>query len=136
MVCINCGNKTQVTNSRAQKRVNQVWRRRSCAICGITFTTIETADYGQSWQILATNGSFSSFSRDRLFLSILNSLKHRRGTAIADAGGLADTIMAKLAPQVIDGQINSQSIIQTTQVALNRFDSAASMHYHAFHKLT
>ncbi|HVI60691.1 MAG TPA: hypothetical protein VM535_00890 [Candidatus Saccharimonadales bacterium] len=41
--------------------------------------------------------------------------------------------MNKLAGSVRDGVIDRQVIISGVQVALNRFDQAASTHYTAFH---
>ena len=71
------------------------------------------------------------FSRDKLFISIYDSLQHRRG-AILEADGLATTVISKLSPLVHNGIIKSSDIVTVTQVALNRFDSVASVHYEAF----
>jgi transcriptional regulator NrdR family protein len=133
MVCVQCHHKTQVINSRHQKRSNTVWRRRSCTNCGIIFTTNESADYGALWAVVAKNGRLSPFSRDKLMLSIYGSLQHRK-TALSDAAGLADTVIARLAPSITGGSLSSASIKTTAQVALNRFDTLASTHYQAFHK--
>lgn len=132
MVCVQCGQKTVVTNSRAQRRVNQVWRRRRCLACGAVFTTEELADYQGSWRVHGRAGHLEPFSRDRLFLSIYEAVRHRP-TATADAGALTATIMAKLGAQVKDGVVAAAAIARTAQVALNRFDGAASVAYQAFH---
>ena len=131
MVCIHCSSETQVINSRHQKKLNQVWRRRSCN-SGHVFTTIEKADFSAVWRIKQANGRLSPFLRDKLFLSLLRSLGHRK-TAVTDAGALADTITSRLAAPNNDGIIPVQQIITNTQVVLNRFDKAASVHYQAFH---
>lgn len=133
MVCIQCHQKTQVINSRHQKRPNTVWRRRSCTKCTLIFTTTETADYSALWAVMASSGRLNPFSRDKLLLSIYNSLQHRK-TAISDAAGLVDTIITKLSTTVSEGSLKSTSIRTITQVALNRFDIVASTHYQAFHK--
>jgi transcriptional regulator NrdR family protein len=135
MVCIHCGEKTHVTNSRAQKRSNQVWRRRQCRACGAVFTTEETAQYEAAWLIRDARGSLRPFSRDKLFLSLYKSCQHRK-TALEDAAGLAETVIKKLGGQVQDGVVNRINVIQVTQVALNRFDKAASSHYMAFHPIS
>jgi len=133
MVCVQCGQKTQIINSRSQLRVNQVWRRRKCLKCGSIFSTHEGADYAAIWAVKNAKGQLSPFLRDKLFLSLLRSCQHR-ASAVADAGALADTIIKKLLTQAKNGSIDSLQIVQTAQVALNRFDTVASVHYAAFHK--
>lgn len=132
MVCIHCSAKTHVINSRVQQRRNQVWRRRQCWDCGATFTTEEAAHYKAAWQVLGVDGDLQPFSRDKLFLSLYKSCEHRK-TALHDAGGLVETIVAKLGEYVSNGTLDSRHIVQVTQVALSRFDGAASVHYAAFH---
>jgi transcriptional regulator NrdR family protein len=66
-------------------------------------------------------------------LSLHRSLQHRPA-ALEDAGGLADTVIKKLSGTVTDGVIESRAIVHAAQVALSRFDKAASTHYAAFHK--
>jgi transcriptional repressor NrdR len=132
MVCIQCGAETKVTNSRHQKRANQVWRRRQCLSCGAVFTTEEKADYGAAWQVSGWEGHLEPFSRDKLLLSLYDSLRHRP-TALRDAGGLVETVISRLVEHVSSGTIDARMIAQISQVALNRFDSAASISYQAFH---
>ena len=132
MVCIQCGGDTQVINSRHQKRANQVWRRRKCRQCSTIFTSEETAAYGASWAVKGGLGRLTPFSRDKLFLSLHRSLQHRP-TALADASGLADTVIKRLSGDITGGVIESKEIIHAAQVALNRFDKAASVSYAAFH---
>ncbi len=132
MVCVHCGGKTSVSNSRLQKRLNQVWRRRQCRACRAIFSTEETVEYGAVWRVKEGSGALEPFSRDKLFLSLYRSCQHR-SSALSDAGGLADTVIAKVATQAKDGVVGAQAIKQIVQVALNRFDKAASTHYQAFH---
>ena len=132
MVCVYCGGDTGVVNSRSQRKKNQVWRRRRCLSCGATFSTEESAQHELAW--LVRTGSHSRpFSRDKLFLSLYKSCEHRK-TALEDAKGLTDTIIGKLPAQVANGVVASRDIAQVAQVALNRFDKAASVHYQAFHQ--
>lgn len=133
MVCIQCGAETRVINSRHQKRSNQVWRRRQCQQCQAIFSTEEAARYEASWGVLRPSGAVTAFSRDKLFLSLYRSCQHRQ-TAADDAAALTDTIINKLAQTVTDGSLERATIISVSQVALNRFDKAASTHYAAFHR--
>jgi transcriptional repressor NrdR len=132
MVCVQCGYKTGVVNSRHQRRGNSVWRRRHCPACGALFTTEERADYGAIWGVRNPKGRLEPFSRDKLLLSLREAVRHRP-TALRDAAALADTVINKLGTQVGDGVLESRAIARTAQVALNRFDHAASVAYQAFH---
>ena len=132
MVCIQCGAKTHIVNSRHQRRSNQVWRRRQCWDCQAVFTTEEVVQYETAWTVLKRTGDLQPFSRDKLFLSLYQACKHRQ-TALRDAGALTDTVIRKLTAHVTHGAVNSRSIANTAQVALNRFDDAASVSYQAFY---
>ena len=135
MFCIYCGEDTKVTNSRLKKRNNQIWRRRQCLHCRAVFTTNETVQYEAAWMVIDyASGAISHFMPDKLTLSLYNSLKHRP-QALSDAVDLCDTIMSKIRPQIKEGVVNSRQIAQIAEVALNRFDSTASVHYAAFHAI-
>lgn len=75
---------------------------------------------------------FQPFSRDNLFLSIYDSLKHRK-TALGDATALTDTTWTKLVPVFVEGSIERQDIVDIVSSTLERFDHAAATHYQAFH---
>lgn len=135
MVCIYCGSPTHVVNSRPQRRRNQVWRRRECRACRTIFTTEETARYDDVWRVRGPKNNLAAFSRDKLLLSLYKSCAHRPN-ALEDAAGLTDTIIRKLAAGADNGVIPAVAIIHTVQVALNRFDRAASTHYAAFHPVS
>jgi transcriptional repressor NrdR len=133
MVCVYCGGDTRVVNSRLKRKNNQVWRRRHCSACGATFSTEETAQRELAWQVL-DGGRPQPFLRDKLFLSLYKSCEHRK-TALDDAKGLSETIIRNLSAHHLDkGAIKKSDIAQVAQVALNRFDKAASVHYQSFHK--
>jgi transcriptional repressor NrdR len=132
MKCVQCGSDTKVVNSRLQARSNQVWRRRQCLECQAIFTTEETVDYGSAWTVRGASGAYQPFLPDKLLLSLYRSCQHRK-TALSDAAGLQETVIKKLRAEVANGLLDSQTIRRTTQVALNRFDTAASTHYQAFH---
>lgn len=131
MDCIYCAGKTSVTNSRPQKRLRQVWRRRACKHCGSVFTTVERADFTTT-VLVKNNGKLEPFLRDKLFASVLEACGHRP-TQISDASGLTDTIIAHLRPHMASAQLESAIIAKTAQKALERFDKAAAVHYAAYH---
>ncbi len=131
MVCVYCGNKTQVSNSRLQKRGNNVWRRRTCTDCQATFTTLEKIDL-DSAIVIVDKTVHTPFSRDKLFVSIMNSCKHRK-TAIGDASGLTDTIISLLYPLITNASLDLAEVRTVTLQVLSRFDKAAAVQYEAFH---
>jgi len=133
MVCIQCGQKTGISNSRPQRRSNQVWRRRQCESCGTVFTTLEAVDYSVAWAVRGRNDRLLPFSRDSLFLSLYDACQHRPH-ALPDAAALTDTIIAKLGSKAQQGVLSGASIKQVALVALNRFDKAASVRYAALHQ--
>jgi len=131
MVCIYCHHKTQVTNSRPQKRLNRVWRRRNCQNCGAIFTSTESIDLSGSVGV-GSGSHLQPFQRDKLLFSVYDSLRHRK-TAQTDATWLTDTIIAKLLPHIKDATIQKQQITQTSLSVLKNFDKPAATHYQAFH---
>jgi transcriptional repressor NrdR len=133
MVCLYCSGDTAVANSRPQHRTNQVWRRRRCLSCGAVFTTEESARRELAWTVGGRRGRSEPFSRDKLFLSLYRSCEHRK-TVLEDAKGLTETVISRLAGSLSGGALSRQDIIGAAQVALNRFDKSASVHYAAYHK--
>lgn len=131
MVCIYCQHDTNVVNSRLQKKLNQVWRRRGCNNCGSVFTTHETANLLTALAVTYKN-TYQPFSRDKLFLSINDSLKHRK-TALRDATALTDTIISKLYACTASGSLDKSQIVSTVHSVLNRFDKTAATFYEAYH---
>lgn len=134
MVCIYCGSSTKVTNSRPQKRLLQVWRRRLCTRCGAIFTTNEAVDLSTSLVVRAASGSVSPFSRDKLFVSILRAVGHRK-TPLEDANALTATVIGKLLHATSEAAVAPADIIRlATTDTLKRFDTAACVQYQAYHK--
>lgn len=133
MVCIYCGNSTQVTNSRLQKRSNQVWRRRRCQTCKSTFTTRESADLSTSLAVTYSATDIRPFSRDTLLMSIYDCCRHRP-SAIDDATHLTQTIISCFIKQN-NGTISRSAIVETCIDTLKRFDSTAATIYSAYHPL-
>ena len=132
MVCIYCGADTKVTNSRLQKRSNQVWRRRECINCQSIFTTEEIAQYERVWLVKDSSGHPKPFSRDKLFVSLLSSCEHRKNS-VSDAAALVETVIKNLSQNTKTLSIGSEQIKLACEVTLNRFDRVASSHYRAFH---
>lgn len=131
MVCIYCSEDTRVVNSRHQKKLNRVWRRRTCLNCGTTYTTTEAVDLSGSITVRDIK-RLEPFQRDKLFMSVYDSLKHRK-TALSDATGLTDTIISKMYPLMQDAVIDKHQVIESVIVVLQRFDKPAAVHYAAFH---
>jgi transcriptional regulator NrdR family protein len=133
MVCIYCGNATQVKNSRLQRRANQVWRRRQCAVCKAIFTTQEVIEVGTSLVVQYDSKTLVPFSRDKLFVSVYESCKHRAAAA-DDAAALTKTIIARLLRAQSNGTIICDAIVRCVRETLERFDPTAAAVYGAYHK--
>lgn len=133
MVCIFCASDTQVANSRPQKRLNQVWRRRRCLGCGAVMTSIEAIDLSRSVLVRKADGSLQPFNRDQLFLSLHAACAHRP-TAIDDAAGLAETISSQALKTIQNGSVNADDIRDIALEALEHFDGTAAAVYRAYHK--
>lgn len=132
MVCIFCQSETEVYNSRPQTRSNSVWRRRRCKQCGSVFSTKEQIDYSQSIVVRTRSKRLEPLQRDKLFVTIHDSLKHRK-TALDDASALTDTILNRVMPMQHNAQLETKQIIEVSLKVLEKFDKVAAVHYRAFH---
>lgn len=132
MVCIYCKSDTQVINSRHQKRVNSVWRRRQCQNCFTIFTSIETPDYSYSIVVHKPSDKLEPFSRDKLFVSVYFSLKHRK-TALGDARAITNTVIGKLGDSINGAELDLSLITSKTHQVLKQFDKAGAVHYQAYY---
>ncbi len=131
MVCLYCGYKTKITNSRKQAGTASTWRRHQCLDCGAIFTTREIIDLESALRVQAPDG-LRPFIRDRLFVSIHLSVSHRK-TALNDSKELTDTIIKQLLPLQSNGVLQINHIIKTTQLVLSNFDAIAAAVYGARH---
>lgn len=134
MVCIYCGGKTRVNNSRHQKKSNQVWRRRECLECESIITTQEQIEPTTSLLFVKSTNKTEPFSRDILLFSVYDSLKHRK-TAMRDATALTNTIWSKILKHINNASIKRESVIKETTKVLSRFDKASAVQYSAYHPL-
>ena len=135
MVCIYCGGRTHVTNSREQKRVEHIWRRRACGKCQAIFTTIESADLSASLRVNhPTTGQMEPFSRNKLFMSLVRALGHR-SDALESADALTATSIAQLLKVRPGASIEVSAIRAHAHTALARFDKVAAISYAAYHKV-
>ena len=132
MVCIYCHSPTGVRNSRWQAKSNTVWRRRACENCGVPFTTIERAELSGSFMVRKGAGRLGPFDRDRLFISVYESCRHRK-SAIDDATALTSIILDQILPLHAESIIERRTIAEVTHRALQRFDKAAATIYAAYH---
>lgn len=96
-------------------------------------TSIETVDLNKSLVVITSSGTFSAFQRDRLFLDVYDSLKHRK-TALSDATALTDTIIQQVLARSDAGSVKRQVVVEATARALRAFDSIAATHFEAFHR--
>jgi transcriptional regulator NrdR family protein len=121
-----------VTNSRPHRRAHTIWRRRKCESCKSIFTTLENPELAHSLRVTNEKGALQPFQRDYLFLSIYDSLKHRK-TAINDATELTETIIKKLLPLTHNASVTRSQVANTATQVLANFDKAAATSYKAFH---
>ncbi len=131
MNCPYCASSTKVTNSRQRSRGSQVWRRRVCTHCDSIWTTHESVDMSKSHDVVTRQNSVEPFSRDNLFISIKDSLQHRK-TALSDATYLTDTILTRILA-LKTSQVSSQLLTETTIVVLKNFDPLAAKVYGRLH---
>jgi len=134
MVCIYCAGRTRVVNSRLQKRLNKVWRRRRCLKCQAVFSSIEQNVYDYSLAVKDRESHIIPFQRDQLFLSIYDACKHRKSAA-SDAAALTETALSKLTTRTENGIITYETIITSTSSILKKFDKAAHSYYTAYHPI-
>ncbi len=135
MVCIYCGSKTNVVNSRGQTRLKQVWRRRKCPNCKNIITTIERINFSSSLLVSTKTGKVEEFLKEKLLLSIYDSLGHRKD-AINDAVAITDTIMSNILKSLKTPLIDRSTLINTSVKVLTKFDKPAAVHYKAYYPVS
>ena len=131
MVCVYCGSETNVTNSRKQKRNNQVWRRRQCKACHAVFTSHEVLDLSSALMV-ASGGSTKPFMTDMLFTEVLLALQDRKDCYSA-AREVTSTVIGQLLKPPAEPVIEAKQISQITAKVLKRLDKRAYLRYLAEH---
>ncbi len=134
MVCIYCGGKTKVYNSRSQKRTNRVWRRRACLNCKAIFSSLESPDLERSVSVRYKTGRLEPFNHDKLLFSLYSACGHRKDAANA-ASALTDTVISHLLPKIQNAILNRDTIAQEASRVIKRFDKPAATAYLAYHPL-
>ena len=136
MVCLYCRSKTQVTNSRPQKRSNAIWRRRQCVGCRALFTSVEQIDVSASLRVKRPEG-LEPYNKEKLMFSLHESLKHLEGASEA-AKELTETITLLVAQNNTQNAgtavVPVKEIVSSANTVLLRFDNVAGLHYQASHK--
>src|SRR3954470_4361969 len=112
MVCIYCGNDTQVINSRLQKRNNQIWRRRKCTVCQAVFTSLEGADLTSGLRV-EQNGALRPFLTDYLFTEVLFAIQDQKNLYI-DAREVTNTVIQQLLKSPSSPIFTPKEISKTT----------------------
>jgi transcriptional regulator NrdR family protein len=126
MVCLLCDSNTNTTNSRYTPTNASRWRRHTCPRCSGVFTTRETIDFDNSYQI-RRDKKLEVFCRDKLFVSILDAVAHRPNK-YTDARALTETILANVAKQkrlIVD----IRTLVEIAGSVLIKFDRAAYARY-------
>jgi transcriptional repressor NrdR len=131
MVCVYCGGETKVTNSRLQKRNNQVWRRRQCLVCGAVFTTHEVLELESALSV-TRNGAPQPFLPDLLLNELIQALRHRKDVYTASREILG-TIVRRLLQLPQSPLFVPSDISSVTASVLKRFDRQAYLRYIADH---
>jgi transcriptional repressor NrdR len=131
MVCLYCSNETKVTNSRLQKRNNQVWRRRQCLVCQAVFTTHEAVEL-ESVLSVSQNGQFSPFMPDLLLKELTLALQDRQDVYTASREVLG-TVVNRLLGLPQKPVFEPHDISKETSEVLKRFDKQAHLRYVADH---
>jgi transcriptional repressor NrdR len=121
-----------VANSRLQKRSNTIWRRRKCLNCGNIFTTHESIALQAALMVKKRSDRLEPFDRDKLFLAIYESCKHRP-KAIGDASDLTEIIISNMLTNRTNGIIAISEVVAAAHTALLRFDKTSAAIYAAYH---
>lgn len=132
MFCPYCASDTKVTNSRPSAKHPEVWRRRQCKVCNNIWTTREYLDLSTTHRVFNRNSKIQAFQRDKLFLSIKDSLSHRKNS-LTEASALTDTVLSRILT-LKRGLISTSDIFVIVHGIIKRFDPTAAAVYKAKHE--
>jgi transcriptional repressor NrdR len=131
MVCVYCGCDTSVVNSRLQKRNNQVWRRRKCAVCKAVFTTHEAVELPTSLLVQA-GASTKPFLPDMVFTEVLLAMQDRKDSYV-DAREVTNTVIKHLLRLPDSPLFAPKRISLAISKVLGRLDKRAQLRFVAEH---
>lgn len=100
--------------------------------CGSIYTSREYVDLASSLRVQGAATALEPFQRDKLFMSLIDSLTHRK-TALTDATELTSTIIDQLLALHSGGVLQKTVIRDMTVAVLGRFDEVSAVHYRAHH---
>ena len=132
MVCLYCGGKTRVFNSRKQHKGNSVWRRRRCQRCLAVFTTQESPDLASTLMV-SQSGVYTPFLADFLYTDILLALQDRKNCYI-EAREITKTVIRHLLKLSTSPLFEPRQISVETAKVLKRFNKRAYLRYAAEHE--
>ncbi len=89
----------------------------------------------QSWRVLQLTGQPTAFNRDKLFLSLYESCRHRPN-ALEEVGLLVDTVLKRLLPLTHEATLTPVQIAEVSAEVLRRFDHAAYVSYRAYYPVS
>ncbi len=131
MICVYCGEKTKVVNSRQQRRNNNVWRRRRCQKCLAVFTTQESPDLASTLMV-NQNGAYRPFLSDLVYTEILLALQDRKN-CYTEAREITSTVIRNLLKLPSSPVFEPKQISQEISKVLKRFNKRSWMRYVAEH---
>jgi transcriptional regulator NrdR family protein len=100
----------------------------------MTVTTLEALDYPTSLSLRQPSGRLEPFQRDKLFVSVYESLRHRK-TALEDATALTEHVLSRLSDCMQEKAIDQKQLTKLVSETLRRFDTVAGTYYAAYHPL-
>lgn len=133
MVCIYCGHKTQVRNSRYQKGSGRTWRRRQCESCRATVTTYETINWSSAL-LVQDGGQNRPFSAQKHVASLQHSLSDAADSE-EQAYQLSLSIIKQLLKVQESASVSRLNIANLSAQALKRYDYRAYLRYIADHPI-
>ena len=131
MDCIYCGSKTKIINSRAQKADHQTWRRHKCLNCHSTITSVEQITYTDALRVHKRDKQIEPFVRDKLFLSIYQSVRHLDSPTII-ATNLTTTVLRHMLKNLSGPLISSDQLAKLVCQTLKQYDAAGAVRYLSF----
>ena len=128
MVCLYCGSKTKITNSRYNKELHKTWRRHRCTNCNWIFTTYESIDMLQAVMVKKRSGKLEPFYEYKLFTSIKKSIDHISQPA-KNANMLVQSVLRLVYRDLNGPVVTSLDLDRYVASVLKRFNAAAAVKY-------